>query len=1755
MKVVRHNIKRPLSLVALVLLFAVFLFIIRAYAVGDGLLLKRSPEETCHGCHKTDQNAPGDANSLKTHNSINTGSTKWAAQGGWGVTGGKYGEFRCTTCHTAHDTKNIYLLKETIATPDGSNWASSGAPTVNVLFKKKNLADSPNPGVSDGVMGDDTGGHSTSVRVCEVCHSQTNKHSYAIGADPGHQNATDCTQCHAHKNAFAHGGGSGTGCGTATTCHGVQGAHAPHVGGMQVGVNCSECHDTNNFPQFKDGQNLTNTTVCNNCHTAAGAITAKTYWDHPGSSSGTAGSWAVTLGEASFCGSCHGAIPGNTQGNGLGVAAFNAMGNGSTYGYAITGHGKLSGNYQRMSWQDAAATGNQGANKVCSECHDLTAAHFNNVNKRLKTGYENDANNSNCRQCHDPGTTATANPQWYTTYAAFQNSAHSGIKCTACHEVHGAAGTFAAMTTADKQALCNTCHSGAGAHPGVGTKAFTVNSKNYTLQCSSCHNVHLVTGRYNQADQNKSPVTRFLDNLQVWGDTVAEKISAYAGSGTYRKPTGESFTGDQLPDYATFCLDCHGAGGSGSVFFGIDWAGDNHGKVSANQPNGYGTCPNWFACGQATGWDGDDCTGTQAECWPTIPRGKGDQLFSRAPFNHEERIAGANFTLSCTDCHTGHGTGTLGRSNVNGGPFTSNWNNMCNRCHYYYSDWHAGMSCGNASCHVSARMNSTGTATPHAMASQSGSGGTRTFDPTLVLNYAFENNLKDSGTGQMDGKWYSTAGSFAAGKTGQAAVLGEDITVQVGTENGYWSTDEGYHGTWKFTEMKYNTSLETWVYPTDNAKSEYTIFNKHVGVSSNGGYAFRLKKIDGTLRATFNMTADNNAGTQDGRAGVRGAYSSVAVPLNKWTHVAATFDTGGPDRNPADPAAGRIRIYMNGVDVTTSDPSGNNMQPGANETSIYAYSENSPWNQSICYNGSWCASEFSIGGFDWESTNFIGRIDDAKVWNATKPSSYFAAIDAANAPEIVSAEVTRVNQLTVTFSEGVYTNNDSTGALVPADFVYTDTDNGRTIAAVTHTAGSRTAVLTLSSDLDTSNDVGVDTVKAAANSIFDKYALAAGTTAVTISGNLSPPTINSAVVSSSNKVTVTFSKAVYTNSDLTGALAPSDFTYTDTDNGRTITAVQHTAGSTTAVLTLSSNIDANNDIGVDTVAAVANSIFDNMGFAAGTNAVTISGSLCPSPATFNLNEAPGSTTVQDSQGYLIGSVYGTSVMTGNEYSGNGSGNYIAFTGNDACLQATTALTLEARIKPAGITVTGNNNYIARIFARNYSASSNYQLSVWRNNTAYPGLFTAPDNQAVIALWALTDGTTTWKPVLTNYTGAKNGPENDCPIVSNHWYQVKAVWNTNKPGGTPGQYFTPADIYIDDQGTDGNGAGENWSGYLNCTDTDQSLKTDSFKFYTNDRITSGNGQFAIGANTSSTTNNRFNGLIDWIQWQDTVVAPGTAPTIGTPSTLSTTSIRWNFTDTTPDETGFKVHDSAHTAVASLATPNLTYLDETGLTANTQYTRHIHAYNDGGDSPGSGDASRYTLSMPPNLTADKTASTWYSTANVVFANTAGFGAGGVQYYRYAWNQNATYTFTGAEPQWTLGPLTMTSTAYGGWYLHVKSYNGDDLANGTQTYGPYYYDNVAPTVSSASPSDGAAGVALNGNVTITWSENVDCATVDTTNIIVSGGGWALSSCATNQAVFATGSQTNSTTYTVTVTTGVKDTAGNAMAADYPFSYTTVP
>lgn len=104
----------------------------------------------------------------------------------------------------------------------------------------------------------------------------------------------------------------------------------------------------------------------------------------------------------------------------------------------------------------------------------------------------------------------------------------------------------------------------------------------------------------------------------------------------------------------------------------------------------------------------------------------------------------------------------------------------------------------------------------------------------------------------------------------------------------------------------------------------------------------------------------------------------------------------------------------------------------------------------------------------------------------------------------------------------------------------------------------------------------------------------------------------------------------------------------------------------------------------------------------------------------------------------------------------------------------------------------------------------------------------------------------------------------------------------------------------------------------------------------------------------------------------------------------------------------------------------------------------------------------------------------------------------------------------------------------------------------------DATPPTVSSTVPVDGATAVALNANVTATFSKAMDPLTITTTTFTLAQGATSITgvvtSPSTTTATFNPAANlAASTTYTATITTGVKDLAGNAMLATKTWSFTT--
>lgn len=106
----------------------------------------------------------------------------------------------------------------------------------------------------------------------------------------------------------------------------------------------------------------------------------------------------------------------------------------------------------------------------------------------------------------------------------------------------------------------------------------------------------------------------------------------------------------------------------------------------------------------------------------------------------------------------------------------------------------------------------------------------------------------------------------------------------------------------------------------------------------------------------------------------------------------------------------------------------------------------------------------------------------------------------------------------------------------------------------------------------------------------------------------------------------------------------------------------------------------------------------------------------------------------------------------------------------------------------------------------------------------------------------------------------------------------------------------------------------------------------------------------------------------------------------------------------------------------------------------------------------------------------------------------------------------------------------------------------------------DTTAPTVTLTLPANVATDVALNSKVTATFSENMTATTISGTSFTLTGPGGAVVAggvtytAAVKSATFApTANLAAGTLYTAKVTTGAKDLAGNPLALDKSWTFTT--
>ncbi len=98
---------------------------------------------------------------------------------------------------------------------------------------------------------------------------------------------------------------------------------------------------------------------------------------------------------------------------------------------------------------------------------------------------------------------------------------------------------------------------------------------------------------------------------------------------------------------------------------------------------------------------------------------------------------------------------------------------------------------------------------------------------------------------------------------------------------------------------------------------------------------------------------------------------------------------------------------------------------------------------------------------------------------------------------------------------------------------------------------------------------------------------------------------------------------------------------------------------------------------------------------------------------------------------------------------------------------------------------------------------------------------------------------------------------------------------------------------------------------------------------------------------------------------------------------------------------------------------------------------------------------------------------------------------------------------------------------------------------------------SVNTVTPENGATNVPTTATVSITFNEAMNSATINATTFTVSAGGapvpGAISSSGTTYTFTPAASLAAGTVYTVTVTTGVTNVAGNPMAANFASTFTT--
>jgi hypothetical protein len=141
----------------------------------------------------------------------------------------------------------------------------------------------------------------------------------------------------------------------------------------------------------------------------------------------------------------------------------------------------------------------------------------------------------------------------------------------------------------------------------------------------------------------------------------------------------------------------------------------------------------------------------------------------------------------------------------------------------------------------------------------------------------------------------------------------------------------------------------------------------------------------------------------------------------------------------------------------------------------------------------------------------------------------------------------------------------------------------------------------------------------------------------------------------------------------------------------------------------------------------------------------------------------------------------------------------------------------------------------------------------------------------------------------------------------------------------------------------------------------------------------------------------------------------------------------------------------------------------------------------------------------------------------------------------------------------PYTAPALSDGAHTFEVRAKDAANKVDATPASRTLTVDTVAPTVESVSPANAATGVASTTNVTATFSEAMNSSSISSQTFTLkqqgstSQLGAAISYDSTTRKATLDPSTdlAPNTTYTATLTTGVKDAAGNTLAQDQSWTF----